>query len=98
MAYKITVSPRAQMEIEEAVEYYAQNSVDASLKFLAVITDTYKSLEINPFFRIRYKNIRALQHIGFPYTLYFVISESQQAIKILACFQSQQDPSKTPKD
>lgn len=97
MGYEITISPEAQVEIDEAVEFYAKHSVDAPLKFIAKIKDAYNALETNPFFRIRYKNIRALNIVGFPYALYFVINENQQTIKILSCFQTQQDPDKTPK-
>ena len=71
MAYSIIISPRAQMEIENAVDYYAQDSTDAPVLFITALKDTYKVLAINPFFTIRYKNARALSIKDFPafYTL-----------------------------
>jgi plasmid stabilization system protein ParE len=39
MAYKIIVSPRAQKEIENAIDYYALYSVDAPINFIAVLKD-----------------------------------------------------------
>lgn len=45
MAYKIIVSPRAQKEIEVAIDYYLLYSVDASINFIAFLKDTYNTLE-----------------------------------------------------
>jgi plasmid stabilization system protein ParE len=61
MAYKIIVSPRAQKEIENAIDYYALYSPNAPQIFIDLLKDTYLSLENNPFFSVRYKNIRALK-------------------------------------
>lgn len=61
MAYKIIVSPFAQKEIENALDYYALYSTEAPVNFIAVLKEAYGTLETNPFFRVRYKNIRALK-------------------------------------
>ena len=39
MAHKIIVSPRAQKEIENAIEYYALYSVDAPLNFITSLNE-----------------------------------------------------------
>ena len=49
MAYSIIVSPRAQMEIENAIDYCALYSIDAPLNFIAILKETYNILEENPF-------------------------------------------------
>lgn len=72
MAYKIIVSPRAQKEIENAIDYYALYSVDAPVNFIATLKEAYSTLEINPFFRVRYKNVRALKIKKFPHSLYLL--------------------------
>jgi len=59
MAYKIIVSSRAQMEIENAIDYYALYSADAPINFIAALKEGYNSLVTNPFFRVRHKNVRA---------------------------------------
>ncbi len=53
MAYKIMISPRAQKEIENAIDYYALYSVDAPENVIAVLKENYATLEINPFFKVR---------------------------------------------
>ena len=96
MANRIIVSPRAQNEIERAIDYYASNSVDAPANFITILKEAFLILETNPFFRLRYKNIRALKLKTFPYSLYFVIDEKHNTIKILSCFQNKRNPNKRP--
>lgn len=97
MVYKIFVSPRAQKELENAIEYYALYSTDAPINFIASLKETYATLETNPFFRIRYKNIRALKITKYPYSIYFVINETQSTIRVLSCFHNKRNPNKRPR-
>lgn len=53
-------------------------------------------LEINPFFRIRYKDIRALKLKKFPHSLYFVIDGNNNTIRVLSCFHNKRNPNKRP--
>ncbi len=96
MAYKISISPRAQKEIENAIEYYALYSNDAPRKFVSALKETYNTLEINPSFRIRYKNIRALKIKDFPYSLFFVVNDTHMTVRVLSCFHNKRNPNKRP--
>jgi len=96
MAYKIIVSPRAQKEIENAIDYYALYSSNAPRSFINLLKDTYTTLESNPSFSVQYKNIRALKINKFPYSLYFVINETQNTVRILSCFHNKKNPNKRP--
>ena len=97
MAYKIIVSPRAQREIENAIDYYILYSTDAPVHFITVLKGTYGILETNPFFRVHYKNIRALKLKRFPYSLYFIINENQNTVRVLSCFHNKRNPNKRPR-
>lgn len=97
MPYKIIVSPRTQKEIENALDYYALYSSGTPLNFIASLKEAYLTLETNPFFRIRYKNVRALQLKNFPHSLYFVINEKQNTVRVLACFHNKRNPNKRPR-
>lgn len=97
MAYNIIVSPRAQKEIENAIDYYSLYSVGAPQNFIMQLESSYNILAADPFFRIRYKNIRALKIKKFPYSLYFVIKETSKAVRILSCFHQKRNPDKRPK-
>ena len=96
MIYKIIVSPRAQKEIENAIDYYTLYSIDAPVHFVSSLKDAYLSLIANPFLRLRYKNIRAIKMKKFPYSLYFVIREDSNTIRILSCFHDKRPPNNRP--
>jgi len=96
MAYKIIVSPRAQREIENAIDYYALYSIDAPVQFITILKETYRTLEINPFFEVRYKNVRSLKLKRFPYSLYFFINENENTVEVLSCFHNKINPNKRP--
>lgn len=96
MAHKIIVSPRAQKEIENAIEYYALYSVDAPLNFITTLKESYETLETNPFFSVRYKNIRALKIKRFPHSLYFIVNEEKNTVRVLSCFHNKRSPNKRP--
>ena len=96
MAYKIIVSPRAFIEIDQAIDYYALNSAYAPVKFITALKIAYITLEINPFFRIRYKNVRALKLKRFPYSLYFIIIKEKRTVRVLSCFHNKRNPQKWP--
>ncbi len=94
MAYRIIISPRAQKEIEHAIEFYASYSSNVPQRFIKLLKDIYTTLENNPFFEVQYKNIRSLKIKKFPYSLYFVINETQNTVRILACFHHKRNPNK----
>jgi toxin ParE1/3/4 len=96
MGYSIKISPRAQKEIENAIDFYALYSYDAPVKFIAALQETYLKLEENPFLRLRYKNIRAITIDKFPHLLYFVINENKNSIRVLSCFHSKRNPNSRP--
>ncbi len=50
----------------------------------------------NPFFAVRYKNVRAIKVRRFPYALFFTIDESENRVRVLSCFHTKQDPKKRP--
>ena len=96
MVYRIIVSPRAQKEIEEAIDFYSQYSTNAPLAFISTLEDAYHTLATNPFFSIRYKNIRTLKLKRFPHSLYYIVIEKKNTVRILACFHNKRNPEKRP--
>lgn len=72
MAYKISVSSKAQKEFHKAIDYYNEVSEFAPVKFINAIQETYLKLAINPFYEIRKNSIRAIPVKCFPF-LYFSV-------------------------
>jgi plasmid stabilization system protein ParE len=98
MAYNLIVSPRAQKEIENAIDYYLLYSIDAPKNFIEALQVVYTSLEQTPLQnRIRYKNVRALKLKKFPYLVYYTINDNKQTVRLLSCFHSKRNPKKRPR-
>lgn len=96
MVYKIIVSPRAQNEIIEAIDFYAIHSVDAPNNFIKQLQKAYGILAISPFFRVQYKTVRALKLKKFPYSIYYTIDENKSCVRVLSCFHNKRNPKKRP--
>jgi len=97
MIYKVVVNVRAQKEIEEAINFYDLYSDVAPIYFITGLKNAYNSLELNPFYRIRYKNVRAIKLRRFPFNLYFTVNEEQGLVTVLSCFHNKRNPKKRPK-
>lgn len=96
MTYKIRVSKRAQLEIEEALDFYAIRSSNAPHLFLKSIISTYNSLESSPHYRIVYRDVRFVKLRRFPHSLFFTIDEELKVVRILACFHNKRNPKNRP--
>ena len=96
MAYKIFISPRAQKEIEDAIDYYSIRSSDAPRDFISSLNETYTILSLNPYFRICYRNVRTIVLNVFPYSLFYTINEKEHTIRLLSCFHFKLNPQRRP--
>lgn len=97
MEYKIVVSSRARRHFVKAIDYYVDISPEIPAKFIHAVESAYKKLSQNPFFVIRYKNVRAIPLKGFPYLLFFYIDEITFEVKILSIFHTSKSPQRYPK-
>lgn len=88
--------PHKWTDLEEAYEYY-KNSPKTLLKFDNELLSYYDTLEHNPYFQIRYKNVRALPLKHFPFIIFFTIDETKKRVDILSIFNTNKDIRKYPK-
>ena len=73
MAYKIYRSPNVEIELEEAYSYYYNlQSNKTLLAFDNEIEKAFSALESNPFYQVRYKNVRALPLKKFPFIFFLL--------------------------
>ena len=84
MVFKIKLLLSAQKDLEEAIEYYNQVNNKLSLKFYSEFLELNNLLEKNPFFEIRYNEIRTYNLKSFPYVVHFIINENLNLVIILA--------------
>ncbi|MCB9201479.1 MAG: type II toxin-antitoxin system RelE/ParE family toxin [Flavobacteriales bacterium] len=94
--YKIRLSDIADQEINKAIEYYKNQSQTGELNFKKQLNQALNTLEINPFFQFRYKNIRAIPFKSLPYLVFFEIDENDKIIYVYSIFNTYQNPNKYP--
>ena len=97
MIYKIRISTGAEQDIEEAISYYTNFSTSASKSYLAELTKVFETLEINPFYQVKYKKLRAKPFKSFPYLVLFETNEEEKTVFIYAIFNTHRNPTKYPK-
>lgn len=97
MGYKVIISQRAQQEIENAIDYYALYSSDAPRRFVTLIAQAYILLETNPKLKFSHGNVRKLKFKKFPYSLFFIVNEKTETVRILSCFHNKRNPKNMPR-
>ena len=97
MDFKIIVSKKAQDEIENASDYYAEININLAFKFFSELKETYDKLKLNPNYQIKHKNYRAIPLKIFPFLLFYIVDGDNKTVKILSCFHTSKNSKKYPK-
>lgn len=97
MIYKIKISSSAKKDINHALSYYSEFSISAVNSFITELTKALEALEINPFYQIKYKNIRAKPFKTLPYLVLFETDDKVKIVYIYAVFNTHKNPTKYPK-
>ncbi|MCP5502203.1 MAG: type II toxin-antitoxin system RelE/ParE family toxin [Leptospiraceae bacterium] len=91
--YKILLSPEAEMDIEEAVEWYENQKETLGLEFAMDFENALKFLYSNPkLYAIIYKEVRNVLLKKFPYAIFYVIKEEKKEVQIFAVVHEKRNP------
>ena len=90
--FHIYIENRALADIQEAIDYYDSQQVGVGAKFLKAVEKEFVALEKNPFYAIRYKNVRCKQIKKFPYLIHFTIDETEEIIFVTAVISTHRNP------
>jgi hypothetical protein len=94
MEWKIEMDEDAYREIEDAADYYFQKNPALADRIGSEISKALRSISINPFFAIRYGNIRCLPLRSFPYMIHFKVDQNTKTVSVLGCIHTSLDPDK----
>ena len=85
MSYKILIQPEAELDLQEAFDWYEENSRGLGSEFVRAVDASLSQIQRNPLaYPLVYKEIRRKLVRKFPYgVLYLIESET---IYIIACF------------
>ena len=92
MAFNTIVLPSAIRDIQEIIDYYDSLQQGLSLKFDNELNDYFLTLQKNPFFQVRYANVRCLPLKKFPVMIHFTIEEKLNIVYIRAVLNTSKDP------
>jgi hypothetical protein len=95
--FNVSISIRATDDIYKGVDYYNKQVDGLGKRFANEIKNTVKTLKKNPFFQIKYDNVRCLPLANFPYMIHYTINESLKLVEIFAIIHTSVDTEKWQK-
>ena len=96
MPFTVVIEKRAIKDAQKAIDYYDEQRIGLCEKFNAALNKQIASIAINPFYKFRYKDFRALPILKFPYLIIFYIREDSNTVFISAVFHTKQNTNKLP--
>ena len=94
MPFDIVFEKRAEFDIQQAVDYYDTQQIGLGEKFWLSVSKHISSISKNPFFQIRYSNVRCLPVKKFPFMIHFLVDEKRKIAYIISIFHTSQSPDK----
>lgn len=91
MKSKLIVKPAAQLEFDEAVDWYCKQSPQLATKLTLEVHRVFESICKQPeIFGLVSKNVRFARTHTFSYAIYFYVEESQ--VFVIAILHTSRDP------
>ncbi|MCB0539422.1 MAG: type II toxin-antitoxin system RelE/ParE family toxin [Bacteroidetes bacterium] len=83
---RVIISPLAQQQIKDASKWHNKQQKGLGARFTKSIRDTINILKVNPFYQIRYSNVRILNTKTFSYLIHYVVKDKEKMIIIFGVF------------
>lgn len=90
--FNVKIEPEAIQDIQDAIHWYNNQQDGLGGQFYSQVLDRIESLRQNPFYQIRYKNVRCVNLSDFPFMIHFTIEEVSRSIQIKAVFHTSRNP------
>lgn len=89
--YTIYITPTADNDLTDAVQYYNHQAEDLGYRFADLVEAYLNRIALTPTASaVRYRNIRCKPMATFPYLIMFTIDEPNHAVHILRFFHTSQ--------
>jgi hypothetical protein len=92
MVFKIVNTHKAKIDTFEAIEWYNTQTTGLGKRFYLEVKKQFKILSKNPYFQIRYEDVRCLPLEKFPYMVHFIIDEEHKRVVILGVISTSRNP------
>ncbi len=96
MGYDLIISPRAEIEIENAADWYKNKQYGIEKRFLQLIALHLKGIRKNPYmYPIKHVILRECVMRPFPFLIIYSV-ENNNSIIVHSVFNTHQNPTKKP--
>ncbi len=86
MAFHILFEPEAIQDVQEGIDWYESVQEGLGVSFYEELNKSIDYLRENPYFRIRYDQVRCLPLKKFPFMIHFTVDEKNNSVVIRAVF------------
>ena len=93
-SFKLKIQSAAFEDIQEGVNYYNSKQKGLGKRFFQEIRSSFVTLKKNPFFQIRYDDVRCFPLKKFPFMVHFTVNEKNGIITVYAVINSHLAPAK----
>ena len=93
--FALFIDDRTEVDLQELVDYYDSLSNGLGKKFLVAFEKELALLSTNPFYRIRYRNIRCKSIKRFPYQIHYSLNLRKKQLFVYGIINSKRGPSKS---
>lgn len=97
MSFTVLISDDGLEDFEDVINYYELISETVRKKFIKEFDKTIIILSENPYYQIRYDDIRLKQVKGFPILLHFIVYTETRTVIIYGVRHGKQNPENYPK-
>jgi plasmid stabilization system protein ParE len=95
MRFRVIVEADAEREWQQAADWYEERESGVGLRFNAAVHQCLQSLAQEPErFPLISRLTRKARIHGWPYSIFFVINESRQQIKVVAVWHGKRNPAR----
>lgn len=93
MACTILITPGAEQDLAEALEYYETQSAGLGRRFIELVDERLQRLSVTPFSgSVRYQDVRCCLVRVFPYIIHYTVNSEHNSITVLRILHSAQKP------
>jgi len=93
MAFTIKIQPEVRSDIQEGVDWYNEQQNGLGTQFFTSVQVHLNKLKSNPFYQVRYDDVRCMPLKKFPYMIHYTVEENLKQITVHGILSTHRNPS-----
>lgn len=90
--FKVVFQNDASVQLQHNINYYNAKQNGLGKRFAITVKSTAEQLAKNPFYQVRYDDIRCLSLPKFPFMIHFRVDETLNLVQIFAVLHTSLNP------